>query len=430
MREEGNRPDAMAERRGALPSRRVAVIGAGIVGVSAALYLQRDGHEVTILDPQAPGEGCSFGNAGVLSFGRCTPLGMPGLFLQVPRMLLDPLSPLAVRWRYLPRLAPWLWRFVKASTPKRVEEISLAMQGLLRIAPDAFDTLLKHAGAEDLVRRTGLLYVYESERGFAGDAAERKIWERRGIRVKPLSGAEVREMEPALAPIFRRGVHMPDEGFVLNPLRLTQTFARRFVADGGVILAQEVRRAMRSAEGIWRLETDQGAIETELVVVCAGAFSGKLAAQLGAPVPLDTERGYHVMLPKPQIDLRIPVLWGERRFVASPMDHGLRFAGTVEFGGLEAPPDYARAEILLSHGRRMLPGLKEDGATRWMGHRPSMPDSMPAIGRSPRHDSAYFAFGHGHLGLTLGPATGKLIADLIAGRPSEVDLLPFRPHRF
>jgi D-amino-acid dehydrogenase len=408
---------------------RIAVIGAGIVGMSTACFLQEDGHEVVVLDPRSPGEGCSLGNAGVLHFGLCAPLGTPEILAQIPVMLATPLSPVAIRWRYLPKLMPWLWHFAWASRPARIEEISIALRALLARAREAHETLIELAEARDLFRSSGWLFVYETERAFKRDARERMMFERRGVPFQLLNGEEIARMEPSLATIFRRGLLLPGDAHIRNPLRLSQRLAARFTAKGGEILSREILTITNGGRA-WRLESEEGPVEAELVVLAAGAWSKGLAAKLGAPVPLDTERGYHVMLPDSGVNLGRPVLSGEGKFVATPMEHGLRLAGTLEFGGLAAPPNEGRTDVILRRARRMLPGLKEDGLVRWMGFRPSMPDSLPVIGRSPRFDSVLLAFGHGHLGLTLGPITGRLIADLVAGRDPGLDLTPFRPERF
>lgn len=410
--------------------KRVAVIGAGIIGVCTALYLQRDGHEVTLIDRQEPGEGASFGNGSVISTESVVPVQTPGIVWKVPGMLLDPLGPLAIRWRYLPRLAPWLLRFVAASSAKRVEDISLALAALVDGVVEAYQPLTEMAGASDMIRRSGWVCVYESEAGYQAARPMLDLQQRRGTRLQVLGGEELRQLEPALAPIFPRAVFYPDVAHTVNNFRFVQVLAEAFQRHGGRLLREEVRGFELGEAGPRAVLTGQGRHAVDAVVVAAGAWSGSLAAELGSRPLLDTERGYHLHLPAPGAMPRMPVYSTERGIVCAPLEHGLRIAGTVELGGLEAPADWRRTEVLLTHARRWLPGIEAGGASRWMGFRPSMPDSVPVISRSPRHANAFFAFGHGHSGLGLGAKTGRLVADLVAGRDTGIDMAPYRIDRF
>ncbi len=410
--------------------RRVVVIGAGIVGVCVALYLQRDGRRVAIVDPGAPGEGASRGNANIIALESSVPVATPGILGKVPGMLLDPLGPLAIRWSYLPRLAPWLWRFLAASRPDRVEEISIALAGLLRLAVDAYRPLLRQPGFAAMFRNSGLLLVFEREAKFAAYRSDFELQRRRGVAIEPLGPDEIRQMEPALAHIYRHAAFYPEAWQTANAFRLVQELAEDFVRRGGRLVRAAARGFEYADGGVRRVLTDAGPEECDAAVVAAGAWSKPLARRLGDLVPLDTERGYHVMLPDPGVMPRVPVYSADAGFVATPLENGLRFAGTVELAGLASPPNYARADVLLHHGRRMFPGLGDAGMTRWMGFRPSMPDSLPVIGRASRHPNAVLAFGHGHLGLTLGAITGRLVADLLAGRDPGLDMGAFRPDRF
>ena len=409
---------------------RVTVIGAGIVGTVAASYLLRDGHKVTVIDRVPPGEGCSFGNAGCISPGSMAPLAGPGVLWQVPGWLRDPLGPLALRWAYLPRALPWLLRFARAGRPKQVERDSAALRALHRDAFENHAPLLKAAGAENLVRRHGQLYVYSTAQAFRRDAADRARRRALGIAIEELERSQIRQIEPALAPIFARAVHLPEHGHTLDPWRLVQRLAEGFQRDGGTVLRREVRDVEVGPNGPRRLSTDQDDIEVETLVIAAGAWSGRLAARFGDRVPLESHRGYHVTVSEPGVAPRMPVMWAERKFMMTPMQPGLRFAGTVEFAGLEAPPDYRRARVLLKQGKEVFPDLNAGSVSEWMGHRPCLPDSLPVIGRSPGFDSVLYAFGHGHTGLSGAPTTGRAVADLVAGRTPPLDITPYRVDRF
>ncbi|HET6221635.1 MAG TPA: FAD-dependent oxidoreductase [Dongiaceae bacterium] len=410
--------------------RHVAVIGAGIVGVAAALYLQRDGHRVTLIERQGPGEGASKGNASVIAAESCVPVATPGILARVPGMLLDPLGPLAIRWAYLPKLTPWLWQFVRASSPARVEAISIALRALLVRAIDSYLPLLDSAGVADMLKRTGWLGVYESEAKFAAAQADLALQRRRGVEFQLLEPAEIRQLEPSLAPIYRHAVYYPENAYITDNYRLVRVLAESLVRNGGALLKEEARDFVFGATGPTHVITDAGRHAVDAVVVAAGAWSKRLCARLGHRPLLDTERGYHVMFPEPGVMPRMPVYSGDHSFAVTPLSAGLRFAGTVELGGLAAPPNYARAEVLLERGRRMFPGLNETGRSQWMGFRPSMPDSLPVISGSTRHANAFFAFGHGHLGLTLGAVTGRTIAALVAGRDPGLDMRPYAIDRF
>jgi D-amino-acid dehydrogenase len=396
--------------------------------MSAALYLQRDGHEVTVIDPRAPGTGTSFGNAGGAVYTSCAPLALPGILKRVPGMMLDPLGPMVLRWRYLPRIAPWLIELLRASRPERVEAISIALAALNRGAPAAWRDLARQSGAEDLLRPVGWLKVYETDAGLAATAPDRGLMARRGRKFELLNADELRQLEPGLAPIFRHGFFQPESDFVANPGRAIERFAADFASRGGRVLRDEVTGfALQAAPR--RVETLSGGVETEAIVLAAGAWSRGLARQLGARARLDTERGYHIMLSGEGVRLGRPTVHGEQGFVLSPMETGIRIASQVEFAGLEAPADFRRIRGLLPRAKRMLPGLDTTERSAWLGFRPSLPDSLPVIGPSPRHRDVYLAFGHGHLGLTQGPVTGRIVADLAADRDPGLDLAPYRPGR-
>ena len=401
-----------------------------MVGVCSALSLQRDGFQVTLIERDGPGEGASFGNGAVVGEEAVVPVATPGILGKVPGMLFDPRGPLALRWSYLPRLAPWLLRFAAASRRARVEEISIALQALLEGGLESLDRLLELAEARDMLRRTGWLAVYETERGLADYRPLLELQRRRGVRFDILDGGQLRQFEPALAPIFAHGVYYPDVGYTVNSQRLVQVLAAAFQRLGGTLEIGEARGFEIGPDGPRAVMTGRGAVPCEAVVIAAGAWSKKLAAELGSSPPLDTERGYHVQFPEPGTLPRLPVYSTERAFVASPLEVGLRLAGTVELGGLKAAPNWDRAEVLRRHAMRWFPGLRTEGMTRWMGFRPSMPDSLPVIGPSPRFANAIFAFGHGHCGMMMGARTGEIVAALVANRDPGLDISPYRATRF
>lgn len=406
------------------------VVGAGAVGVSTALWLLRDGHDVTLIDRVAPGTGCSFGNAGLIQTGACVPIATPGVLRQVPQMLLDPAGPLIIRWQHLASLVPYLWHFVGAAHPSRVEAISIALQTILNHAEQHYRDLLEAAGASHLLKRTGELYVYEKPAAYLGAKPWHDLRRKRGVEVVEIPAEELRQLEPALAPIFHRGVYLPNSVQTANPYHVVRALAEHFVREGGTLVQEEVREIVTGDRGPTEIVTDNTRRPVDALVLATGAHSKRWARELAGWLPLDSERGYHLMLPRPGVEMRVPVLYGDYRFGLVPMVDGIRLAGTAELARVDAAPSFERAERLLKIAGRLVPGLQGDGRTQWMGHRPSTPDSLPVIGRSPRFANVYLAFGHGHLGLTLGAVTGRIIADLAAGRPPIVPLAPYDITRF
>lgn len=414
--------------------RQVTVIGSGIVGVCCARFLQRSGFGVTLVDRDEPGAGASFGNLGMLcSIEHALPLPSLDVLLSAPRMLADPNSPLAIRWRYLPRLAPWLLRFAGNAPAATRMRNARALATLLADGLGAYARLTGASPAARYLRRLGLLSVYGSERRFAAGAAERERLRSLGARMEELDPSELRQLEPALHPRYRRAVYFPDCGHCLDPLRLTRAIAQEVRDAGGAFRRAEVRGFDVGSEGVRALYTSADPIRVESVVVAAGAWSGALAGALGSRVPLDTERGYHSVLHGVDGGIRRSISDGETALGLTQMIDGLRIGGTVELAGLDAAPNYERARIFYRHGRRMLPDLPPDGeveVSRWMGFRPSLPDHLPVLGASPRHRNVWFAFGHQHLGLSLGARSGEIVAALVAGADPGVDLQPFRINRF
>ena len=418
------RPSANKDRK------TVTVIGAGIVGTCCATYLQRLGLKVTMIDRVAPGESCSFGNAGVLSSWSCIPASVPGIASSVPGWLLDPEGPLAIRWRYLPQAMPWFLKFIRAGRSDKIPGISDALFALHNPTVDLYKELVGAAGVPELVRDSSYLFVYHNLEAADPEGFSWRLRRDHGAKMDFLRDGEVQEVEPDLSPAYRRAVVIYNQGHTINPARLVQALAGKFEQQGGCILRGEVKHLAPSPDGPVILQTTIGELCSDFLVIAAGAWSHRLTAQLGCKIPLESERGYHMTFANPGVSLNHTIMEGKRRFVTTAMEMGIRCAGTAEFAGLEAPPVPRRARILAALGKRLLPNLNTEEATDWMGHRPSLPDSLPAIGALPGHPSVLTAFGHGHTGLTAAPMTGRIIAGLIAGTPLNVDVAPYRPDRF
>lgn len=409
----------------------IAVIGTGIVGACSAAWLQRDGHQITFVDPLEPGEACSFGNAGSLSPSACLPVGMPGMWRKVPKWLLDPLGPLTVRTSYLPQVLPWLVQMLRHSTPQEVTRIATALQSLLRPIFDCYGPLLDHAQANDLVRRTGCLYVYSSREAAAQWKWGMNLRRSLGVKLIDVEREELESLEPDLKGQFRFGILAPDNGSTLDPSQLVKALCRQALRDGARHDRRSVTGFEREGRRVTGLRLDSGEpLAVDGVVIAAGAWSGRLAAQLGNRVPLETQRGYHVMLPDAGVTVGRVLSPADRKVFITPMEEGLRVAGSVEIAGLDAPPNEARAQLLLGDLRAVFPEVRTDGATSWMGHRPCLPDSVPVMGPLKAWDGIWCAFGHGHLGLTGSAPTGALIGAAIAGERPNFDFAPFSAERF
>lgn len=412
---------------------QATIIGAGIVGMSAAAFLQREGYDVTVVDRVGPGEGCSFGNAGGLAFAEIVPTVHPNMLTRIPGWLMNPLGPLTIRWSYLPKALPWFMAMARNAMPDRVKAITEARAALaLRVISD-METLLKPAGGAELIKYQDTLRIYDDERQFLGDAPERAVKNAYGFETKTFSGDEAREIEPALGPAVKRAAFHGGWYFVTNPERVVKTIAAEVVKNGGRILADDVVRLNRDGNRVSAIDLKAGGrVTVDKLVICAGAYSHLLGKMLGENFLLEAERGYHMVLPNSGVTLSRSITYARTPGAATPMEMGLRLAGTDEFAGLDAAPNYKRSDALWTNFKRILPGLREPDAatTRWMGRRPGTPDSLPVIGPSKTVSNVWYGFGHGHMGLTWGPTTGRLIAEQMTGVKSNIDLAPFRADRF
>jgi D-amino-acid dehydrogenase len=413
----------------------IVIIGAGIVGACCAAWLQRDGQQVLLLDRKGAGEGASYGNAGCLNGSSVVPVGLPGMMFKVPGWLIDPLGPLAIRPAYLPRLLPWLWHFWRASSADRVTEIARALRPMIRDSLANYQPIVQAAGAAELIERKGTLFAYTTQAGRDADRYPMQLRADAGVAITELDGPALHALEPDLAGEFIGARLIEENGHCTNPGLLTRKIVDHVIAQGGALrIGQVCGFDLDGAGGVAAVRTDAGVHRASAVVLAAGAWSRPLAAQLGDEVPLDTERGYHLVIADPEVMPRIPTLWTEGKVIATPMQMGLRFASMVEFAGLDAAPNWARADRQLRLGQQMYPGLArqyaEDRLSRWLGFRPSMPDSMPVIGRASAARNAFHAFGHGHIGLVSASTTGRAIADLVAGRVPCMPIDAFSPARY
>lgn len=408
----------------------VLVIGAGVVGLSAALAAQARGLRVAVVDREGPAAGASAGNAGAFAFTDILPLASPGILRKAPKWLLDPLGPLTVPPAYALKIAPWMFRFWRACSPTAVARSTVAQTGLMDLSKAELEPFLRLTGTEGMLRRDGNLQVYE---GTAEFKASLPGWQARtdhGIEFHHMTPAEMADLQPGLSSRFTHGTFTPGWYSIADPKLYTLALADRFRAQGGQILTAEVA-ALEPGEAAVTLRLKGGArLMAAQVVLAAGAFSHRIARSIGEKIPLETERGYNTTLPADAFDLRTQITFGGHGFVISRLSTGIRVGGAVELGGLELAPNYKRSEAMLKKAQAFLPGLRPTGGVQWMGFRPSLPDSLPAIGPARATPRVIHAFGHGHLGLTQSAGTARIVADLLTGQRPALDLTPFSPQRF
>jgi D-amino-acid dehydrogenase len=409
----------------------VIVIGAGIVGTATARALQREGHAVTLVDSGEPGRATSYGNAGFIAIDHVLPLARPSTLKRIPQMLMDRDGPLTVHRPSLPSLLPWMARFgLAAYSRAEVQKGIDSFGALMAEANIAWKAEIQASGLGELFKTKGALYVYESEAAFVGGEEERALQRAKGTVFEVVDGNRARELAPGLSPRIVRGVHYSHGMHTINPYRVVTTLAERFAADGGTILRSRVRGFGRDGDRVTSVETTDRSLPASALVITAGRASGELARLLGFNAPLVAERGYHVMLAPDNVRFDLPVSPAERGFFVTPMEEGLRVAGTVELAAPHQPPSWHRADLLVKHLKDIFPGVGGAERSRWIGERPSLPDFRPAIGRAPRLANVYCGYGHQHVGLTLATATGRLIARQMAGEALPEALAACDPGRF
>jgi D-amino-acid dehydrogenase len=409
----------------------IVVIGAGIVGTATARALQRAGHTVTLVDSAEPGRATSFGNAGFIAIDHVLPLARPSTLWRVPKMLRDRDGPLTLHPASIPWLIPWMARFALAAySANEVRKGVDSFGALMAEANVAWKAEIQASGLGELFKSRGALYVYENEEAFAAGAEERDLQKAKGTEFELIDGNRARELAPGLSGHIVRGVYYPHGMHTTNPYRVVEALAERFAADGGTIERGRVRGFVQDGDQVSAVHLTERDLPAKAVVIAAGRASGELTRLLGFNAPLVAERGYHVMLAPDNVRFDLPVSPAERGFFITPMEEGLRVAGTVELAAPHQPPSWHRANLLVKHLHDIFPGVGGAEQSRWIGERPSLPDFRPAIGRAPRLANVYCGYGHQHVGLTLATATGRLIARQIAGEDLPEALTACDPGRF
>ena len=407
---------------------KIGIIGAGIQGISNALFLQKKGFEVTIFDKDEPGSPvASYGNAGHFSPYASVPINRPDVLADIPAMLLSSTGPLALKWNYVPKMIPWFLQFIRNCTSKRMMHTAKNMHQILDLALPAYDELFDEIDLEDLVEKKGILYIW-NDQNLKSRELEIKVRNELGVDQQVLSTKEIHDLEPNIKPFYHGGVYYKYGRHAKNPKKILIKLFELFLRKGGRFLKMNVSDIKFDEEKpIIKTET-QNFIFDKLVIAC-GALSKKLTDNLDEKIPLDTERGYHVHFKDCDHLLSRPVIFQNRGFGITPMEQGLRVVGTVEFGGLNNPLSKARIKNLINNAKYMLGDLPEH-EDEWLGFRPSMPDFLPVIGPSKNYKNIFYCFGHHHLGWTLGPISGKIISGMIAEENTNLDLKPYSSLRF
>ena len=407
---------------------KIGIVGAGIQGISNALFLQKKGFDITLFDKDEPGSPvASYGNAGHFSPYACVLMNRPDILTDVPAMLLSSTGPLALKWNYVPKMIPWFIQFIKNCTTKKMMHTAKNMHQILDLALSAYDELFDDIDLDDLVEKKGILYIW-NDQNLKSRELEIKIRNELGVDQQVVSPKEIHDLEPNIKPFYHGGVYYKYGRHARNPKKILLKLFDLFLKKGGKFIKMKAQDINFDEEKpVVKTET-QSYIFDKLVIAC-GALSKKLTDNLGENIPLDTERGYHVHFKNCDHLLSRPVIFQNRGFGITPMEQGLRVVGTVEFGGLKNPLSKSRVNNLINNARYMLGDLPEH-EDEWLGFRPTLPDFLPVIGPSKNYNNIFYCFGHHHLGWTLGPISGKIIAGMIAEENTNLNLSPYSSKRF
>ena len=408
----------------------VAIIGAGIQGVCNALFLQKKGIKVTLIDKDEPGCAASYGNAGHFSPYASLQLNRSDVLSDVPAMLLGNRGPLALKWNYFLKMIPWFSKYIISCSEKKMMHTAKYMHQILDISLNAYDELFADINLDGLVEKKGIMYVWE-KKGIKSRKIEINIRKKLGVKQKILNPKEVHDLEPNLKPFYDGGVFYEYARHARNPKKIIEKLFATFLKKGGTFKKTNINNInFKDQKPILISENDK--LLFDKVVIACGAFSKKLTDKLDEKIPLDTERGYHIHFKNYSKLLSRPVVWADRGFGITPMEQGLRVVGTVEFGGLENPLSKSRIKNLILNAKDMLNGLpeNEDHEDEWLGFRPTLPDFLPVIGKSKNYNNVYYSFGHHHLGWTLGAISGKIVSKMILGEKTNLDLSPYSSSRF
>ena len=409
-------------------SLKVGIVGAGIQGISNALFLQKKGFDVTIFDRENPGSPvASYGNAGHFSPYASLSLNRTDILLDVPAMLMSSKGPLALKWSYVPKMIPWFIKFIMNTSKNKMMHTAKNMHQILDLALPAYDELFDEIDIEGLVENKGILYIW-NDQDLKSRELEINVRKELGVQQQLVNKKEIHDLEPNIKPFYHAGVYYPYARHARNPKKILLKFFDLFLKKGGEFKKTDVKSIdFQDEQPILKTDTDKFSFDR--VVIACGAFSKKLTDNLDEKIPLDTERGYHVHFKDCDHLLQRPVIFSNRGFGITPMEQGLRVVGTVEFGGLKNPLSKSRINNLINNAKYMLGDLP-DHEDEWLGFRPTLPDFLPVMGPSKNHKNVFYCFGHHHLGWTLGPISGKIVSGMIAKENTNLNLAPYSSTRF
>jgi len=407
---------------------KIGIVGVGIQGISNALFLQKKGFNVTIFDRDEPGSpAASYGNAGHFSPYASVPINRPDVLTDVPAMLLSTTGPLALKWNYVPKMIPWLLKFIRNCSTKRMMHTAKNMHQILDLALPAYDELFNEIELGGLVEKKGILYIW-NDQSLKSRELEINVRNKLGVDQQVVTAKEIHDLEPNIKPIYHGGVFYQYGRHARNPKKILLKLFELFLKKGGKFIKMNIQNINFDLEKPILRSENQSFIFDKIVIAC-GSFSKKLTDNLDEKIPLDTERGYHIHFKECEHLLSRPVIFQNRGFGITPMEQGLRVVGTVEFGGLKNPLSKSRVKNLINNAKYMMGDLPEH-EDEWLGFRPTLPDYLPVIGPSKKYKNVFYCFGHHHLGWTLGPISGKIVSGMIAEENTNLDLKPYSSLRF
>ena len=408
--------------------KKIAVIGAGIVGICSAYFLQKSGFKVTLVDHNEPGSMTSSGHACTFADYACVPVNSPTIFKDFPAMVLRQDGPLAMNFAYMIKNLPWAISFLKNCSRDKVEYIASSLAGFLKHSRLSYDQLFKEIDVSQYINNNETLYLYKTEKEYQAARYSIDLRKRNGVNIRELNAAEINDLEPNIAPVYYCGLIFEGSRHTTSPVKVSKKIFESFLHKGGSFLNKKITTIDNTPNGI-TIISESNTFDFDNIIISAGAWSNELALMIGDRFPLDTERGYHVLFDNQQKVISRPVGWSQSGFYLIQIEEGIRAAGTVEIAGLQKDPNPKRLKMIEREARKVIPTLGKVKST-WLGFRPTLPDSLPVIGQSGKDKNVFYAFGHQHIGWTLGAVTGKVMVELVNDRKSNFDLSPFDPKRF
>ena len=408
--------------------KKIAVIGAGIVGICSAYFLQKSGYNVTLFDHKQPGSMTSSGHACTFADYASIPVNSPSILKDLPSMLLKQDGPLSIDFGYILKNLPWAFSFLQNCKKNKVEYIATALANFLSHSRLSYDQLFEEVDVAQYINNNETLYLYKTQKEYQAAKYSINLRKKNGVKIQELNSAEINEIEPNILPIYYCGIIFQGSRHTVNPMKVSKKIFESFLEKGGSFLNKKIT-AINNSTSVIKIISDNNTFDFDNIIICAGAWSKELALMIGDQFPLDTERGYHVLFNNEKKLISRPIGWSQSGFYLIQIDEGIRAAGTVEIAGLNKKPNQKRLNMIEREARKLLPSLGKIKST-WLGFRPTLPDAMPIIGQSEKNKKVFYAFGHQHIGWTLGAVTGKVIKELVQGRKPNIDISAFSPKRF